>query len=173
MEPVANNYVGGENNVCDWIGGYAAGSTSITIANCGSTTPKAGNISNLKVGTIINLDQADETNDTGKIWNCSTENVCGSTIQGGGAREDGPCVSGTCDRSQEQNVVVTSISGSGPWTIGISPGLYMPNWRSGQAPQAFFASGNVSNVGLENVSIDNSRGSAGHMWRSIIVISVG
>lgn len=163
MEPTANNYAGGENNVCNWTGGYAAGSTSITIANCGGTTPAAGNISNLHVGSILVFDQVDEASDTGTIWNCSTENVCSNTIQGGGARADGPCVAGTCNRSQEQNVVVTSITGSGPWTIGISPGIYMPNWRSGQSPQAFYANGHVSNVGLENLSMNhNGSASASH-----------
>jgi hypothetical protein len=149
---------GGEENVCNWTSGYAQGSTSITLANCGSTSPALGSLSNLKVGSILILDQLDEVNDTGTIWNClndnpSVGNACAGNGSGGAARTNGTCNGSMCNRSMEQGVVVTGISGS---NVTFSPGLYMPNWRAGQFPQAWFATNIVQNVGLENLSFDTS-----------------
>jgi hypothetical protein len=148
---------GGEGNVCDFTGGYGQGSTTITLANCGSTTPSLGSLSNLKVGSLLILDQVDEAQDTGNIWNCSTEGVCANTIQGGEERTNGPSVNGVNLRSQQQGVIVTGISGN---TVTISPGLYMPNWRSSQAPQAWFASTFLTNAGVENLSFDATNSGA-------------
>jgi hypothetical protein len=146
----ANGY---ENNVCDWTGGYSQGATVITLANCGSTAPAKGSLSNLKVGSLLILDQLDEANDTGQIWNCESTGPTGCTWNGPGgeARNNGPCNGTMCDRSQEQGVVVTAINGS---NITISPGLYMPNWRVAQKPQAYFANTTVTGDGLEDLSID-------------------
>src|SRR5437588_8478816 len=38
-------------------------------------------------------------------------------------------------RGQQQAVRVVSVSGGGPYTVGISPGTRMPNVRSSQSPQ--------------------------------------
>src|ERR1700739_86827 len=146
----ANGY---ENNVCDWTSGYAPGSTTITLANCGTTTPAVGSLSSLQVGTLLILDQVDEATDTGKIWNCGTQNVCANGTQGGESRIDGPAVNGVSIRSQQQGVVVTGVNGN---TVTISPGIYIPNWRAGQAPQAYFANTTVTGDGVENLSIDNT-----------------
>jgi hypothetical protein len=153
-----NSYPGGESNVCDWTAGYSKGSTVLTLSNCGSTTPAKGSLSNLHAGSLLILDQLDEATDTGQIWNCSTQNSCANTIQGGAERTDGPCNGSMCLRSQEQTVLVTAISGS---QITISPGVYMPNWRSSQHPQAWFG-GVITGDGIENVSIDNTSSTAGH-----------
>ena len=158
---------GGEGNVCDFTGGYSQGSTSVTIANCGSTTPAMGSISNLHVGSILILDQLDEANDPGTIWNCENSGTysggtCAGTIQGGESRTNGTCINSgqMCARSQQQGVLVTSITntGEGNYTIGISPGLYLPNWRSGQLPQAWFASNITVNSGVENLAVDTTSG---------------
>lgn len=172
MEPTSlNEGNDAEQNACDWTAGYGQGATTITLANCGSTTPAAGSISNLKVGSIVMLDQLDEGADTGTIWNClagvaeggvqCANNPVGS---GGEARHDGTCNSSPtmCYRSQQQGVVVTSCDGnstlghtcSSGTNITISPGLYMPNWRSGQKPQAEYATNPITGDGLEAVSID-------------------
>ena len=169
----STNGIGSEQNVCDWTAGYTQGTTAITLANCGSTAPATGSLSNLKVGSILILDQLDETTDTGSIWNCngptqgevsSSPNYLVSCIggqppstdayEGGFQRVDGPCNNTyTCTRGQQQVVVVTAISGS---SITVSPGLYMPNWRSSQKPQAWFSTTVTSNSGLEDMSIDNT-----------------
>lgn len=147
---------GFENNVCDWTAGYSAGTNVITLANCGTTKPTAGSLSNLVVGTVLVLDQLDESSDTGQVWNCASNtgsSVCANTTPSGFERQDGTCSGGMCTRSQQQSVVVTAIKGS---SVTISPGLYMPNWRSGQLSQAWFATTTVTNDGLENLSIDNT-----------------
>jgi hypothetical protein len=155
----SNNSANNEDNVCDWIAGYSVGANVITLANCGSTTPAIGALGGLHVGSVITLDQLDEATDTGTIWNCAVTNVCATANQGGGARTDGTCSGGTCIRSQQQQMTVTGISGS---NVSISPGVYMPNWRSGQKPQAWFANTTVTGVGVENLSIDNTNSGEGH-----------
>jgi hypothetical protein len=165
LEPSGLNEVNdAENNVCDWTAGYSKGTTLITLANCGSTTPARGSIANLKVGSIIILDQLDETADTGQIWNCLNSTTeggpqCSNNGVGAGGfqRGDGTtiacasCTGGVMKyRSQQQGVIVTAINGA---NITISPGLYMPNWTSGQKPQAWFASSTIVADGIENLSI--------------------
>ena len=48
-----------------------------------------------------------------------------------------------------------SGSGTGPYTVTISPGLYANNFRSGQSPGAWWP-GFVQNDGAENLSLDGS-----------------
>jgi hypothetical protein len=160
---------GGEGNVCTFAGAsttsavtpgtYVQGATYLSITNCGKTTPAVGSLSHLKVGSILIVDQLNETNDTGTIWNCDTTVVtgaggCAGNGGGGGVRANGLCNGSTCDRSQAQGFVVVGISGS---TVQVSPGLYMSQWRASQKPQAWFASHSVHNVGVENLSVDTTR----------------
>jgi hypothetical protein len=151
----SNSYSGGPQNVCDWTGPYTPGSTVLTFANCGSTAPGVGSLSNLKVGSIVVLDQLDEGTDTGQIWNCNgNSQPCiggAGAFQGGFQRTDGPCNLLICTRGQQQVVVVTSISGS---SVTVSPGVYMPNWRSGQLPQAWFGMATATYKGVEDMSFD-------------------
>jgi len=152
LEPTSLNEPGtDEGNVCDWTSGYAPGTTVITLANCGTTTPARGSLGNLAVGTVLLLDQLDEATDTGQIWNCATVGSCANTIQAGFSRQDGTCNGAMCLRSQAQGVVVTAISGN---QVTITPGIYLPNWRAGQKPQAWYGSSQIHLVGIENVSID-------------------
>lgn len=159
---------GGEENVCTFAGAsttstvtpgtYAKGATFLSITNCGKTTPAVGSLSHLKVGSILIVDQLNETNDTGTIWNCDTtvttgSGGCAGNGGGGGVRGNGPCNGQTCDRSQEQGFVVESISGS---TVQVSPGLYMSQWRTSQQPQAWFATNIINNVGVEDLSVDTT-----------------
>lgn len=145
-----NNWSGDPHNVATWTGPYTQGATSITLSSV-----TVGSINNLKVGSLIILDQnSDYPNDPGTIY------VCDSTgcSQQGGIGCGRPGTKGTSgNRVQNQQVVVTSISGSGPWTIGISPGLYAPNWRTAMDPGAWWSSAlPVSNVGIEDLSVDHS-----------------
>ena len=130
------NWTGEPRNVASWTAGYAAGATSITLS---STT-------NLRVGTMLILDQLDDpAADNGGIWVCQTINVC--TQQNGAAN-------GRKSRAQEQIVKVTAISGN---KITITPGLYMPNWRSSQSPEAWWSNdAPISLSGIENLSMDHA-----------------
>jgi hypothetical protein len=156
MEAAINSFPGSQynTNYADWTAGYSAGTTSITLSNT------AG----LAKGMIIILDQCDDgfsgsgsganfgggcstgsATDTGNVWNCFTEGVCSSP--GGGAGG-----AGRNNRSQQQQVMVTSVSGS---TVTISPGLYMPNWRTSQSPGVFWPSSMpITADSIENLSLD-------------------
>src|SRR5262249_42786896 len=55
------NWQGGPSNLANWTAGYNAGNTVLTLAS----------VTNLKVGYPLILDQADDTADTGSVFNCS------------------------------------------------------------------------------------------------------
>jgi hypothetical protein len=143
-----------EQNYATWTAGFAQGSTSITLSN--SLNMTAGS-------TLIILDQQDNTADTGNVFNC-IKSPCAPGLGGnsGSARTDHTCSSsvspgvGYC--SQQQEVLVTACSpscnSSGPTTLTISPGLYMPNWNSAQSTGAFWASKTAYQEGIENLSAD-------------------
>jgi hypothetical protein len=133
------NYWGAPSNVGNWTANYGVGTTSITLSS----------VTNLKVGFPITLDETDDlsTADTGAVFVCYTPvGVCSTNGDSGGAPRTG--------RSQQQIVEVTSISGTGPYTVGISPPIIMPNWVSAKAPQAWWPTGPVFYDGVENLSIN-------------------
>lgn len=134
------NWTGDPRNVANWTGGYAKASGSITLSST----------ANLKVGTILILDQLNDSNtDNGAIWVCGTGGVCAVQGQAGTGRPN---------RYQQQLTRVTAISGN---TVGISPSLYMPNWRASQSPGAWWSNATpVVMSGVENLSIDNGGSSA-------------
>ncbi len=136
-----NNWPGGPTNVANWTAGYAQGATVITLS---STT-------NLSVGKTIDLDQLDDSADTGAVFVCEI-GICNEDGSNGG-----PSGGQRSNRGQQQLVKVTAISGS---QVTISPGLYMPNWRSGQSPQAWWATNQSSMLGIENVSVDHTNSDA-------------
>jgi len=124
------------DNTANWTAGYSQGASTITLDN------KA----NLAVGSMLIVDQMDDSNtDTGNVWICATANVCSSQGASGLSRSG---------RVEGQTVIVTSISsGACPCTIGIIPGLYMPNWSAAKAPGAWWANDDVVGVGIENLSL--------------------
>jgi hypothetical protein len=137
------NYWGSPANLANWMAGYSRGTTSITLSS----------VTNLSVGWPITLDQLDDTDDSGDIFVCyRPAGICSSNGDSGGFLRAG--------RSQEQIVTVTSISGRGPYTVGISPGLYMPNWSPGKIPQAWWSTKPLRASGLEDLSIDGTKSGA-------------
>ena len=147
------NYNGQPSNSANWTAGYAPHTTTITLS---STT-------NLHVGSQLILDQVSDVSgsqalqDTGAVFACSaytcTENGGSSGNQSGYQRSGGT----NAVRDQQQIVNVTAINGN---QVSISPGLYMPNWRSSQSPGAWWATSPISYDGMENFSVDgtNSNG---------------
>lgn len=124
---------GGLPNTANWMGGYAPGTTSITLSST----------ANLSVGALLILWQADQSSDPGTIWNCQNS----SCSQQGG--QGGPS-----GNSQTQTVTVTSVSGN---TVGISPGLYSPIWSSSFSPHAGWPTHlPVTNDGVENLTLDST-----------------
>ena len=64
----------------------------------------------------------------------------------------------TVNAFQSQTVVVTSVTGTGPYTVGFTPALNLPNWSAGRAATMFWTSaGSVpspSGIGLRDVTVD-------------------
>ena len=110
------SWTGGPSNTANWTAGYAKSTTQITLSNTSNIIPGQ---------TVLILDQLDDSSDTGAIYVCETAGVCA---------QEGPSGSGRANRQQQQLVKATAVSGN---TVTISPGLYMPNWRSGQSPGAW------------------------------------
>ena len=119
-------------NISDWVGGYAQGTTQITL----------GSTAGLTAGTVLVLDQLDDQADTGGVFVS-----CGPGVS---FEECPPSRSG---RSQQQYVQVTSLNGN---DVTISPGLYMPNWRASQQPQAWWWGNGADMNGVENLTSDHT-----------------
>jgi hypothetical protein len=134
------NWTHDPRNVANWTGGYSKGSSSVTLSNT----------AHLKVGTLLILDQLNDSNtDNGTIWVCGTAGVC--AVQG----ESGH---GRPNRYQQQLTKVTAIIGN---TVNIAPPLYMPNWRASQSPGAWWSDATpIVGSGIENLSIDNGNSAA-------------
>jgi hypothetical protein len=151
------NYAGGPSNTATWTAGYSQGATSITLNSVSGSAPVVGN--------PIILDQIDVQSDNSALYT-GCEISDGSTDCYSGAGPNGferGNGSLTTIRGQQQLVKVTSISGSGsgPYTVGISPGLYAGNWASGNSPGAWWASHPVQNDAVENISLDHTGGGDG------------
>jgi len=175
---------GGEQNVCVFAGAstsstvtagtYMKGSTYLSITNCGSSTPATGSLSNLKVGGVIFVDQLAETNDTGTIWNCATTvssgpGGCAGNGDGGGMRTDGPCNGSTCERVQVQGFTVVGINGS---VVQVAEPLFLSQWRTSQQPQAWFPTNTVSEVGVENLSVDTTNATGFNSTINLVACSM-
>ena len=122
-------------NIHNWTAGYAKGTTQITLDST------AG----LKTGTILILDQLDDTIDPGGVL---VSDAPGFTIEGGAP--------GRANRSQQQFVQVIAINEN---QVAISPGIYMPNWRAGQQPQVWWwGDSNATAImdGVENLTLDHT-----------------
>jgi len=133
-----SSFASAENpgTIRNWTAGYAKGTTQITLSS----------VSGLPVGSLLVLDQLNDATDTGNVF----VNDSLTYSQEGGAP-------GRPDRNQQQFVKVTAINGN---VVTISPGLYMPNWRSSQSPQAWSPGVIGSTVstrnGIEALTVDST-----------------
>lgn len=131
------------SNVLNWTGGYTQGSSTITLGSAVS-----GALSNLQVGSLLALNQLDNSSDTGGWY------ICGTTGSNGSCSQQG-IANAWPGRAQTQMVTVTAISGS---SITISPGIYGSSWSSSQTPYATFSSKlPVSGFGLESLQINTQQ----------------
>ncbi len=136
---------------CPWTSGFSPGTTSITINGCSGPVPVAGE--------LIFLTQCDSgfsgsgcatgsSVDNGGLYICGFTTACQRAGEGTGTPE-----------VQQQVVYVTSVtgSGSGPYTVNFSPGLYMPNWSSANSPTVSWIPGAKGAVaygdGLEDMTL--------------------
>ena len=133
------NWPGGPSHTANWTGGYAKGTTQITLSSTSGIIPGS---------TVLALDQLNDSSDSGGIFVCESEGTCS---------QEGPAGAERSNRAQSQLVLATAVSGS---TVTISPGLYMPNWRSSQTPGAWWGSTQATMDGIEDLSMDHTNGGA-------------
>lgn len=138
-------------------GVYTQGATHITAltSQIGSNTPT--------VGTLLILDQLNDTTDIGGIMqgDLPTGTFSGNDGANGRCSTVHDCGSSNTHYSQTQVVTVTNVATvGGTTTFTISPGIYFNNIRSGQNPGAWWSGTPSTNVGLENLTIDTSGSSA-------------
>lgn len=122
------------SNIRNWTGGYAKGSTQLTLDSATGVT----------VGTVLVLDQLDDPSDTGGVYiSCS------------GAASLEECPGTRTGRSQQQMVRIVSVAGN---VVTISPGLHMPNWRSARQPQVWWWGDSAEMNGVEDLTLDHTNG---------------
>lgn len=140
--------------VANWTAGLSQGSTSITVSTK----------TNLQIGTRIVLDQVwdNEDADTGTVYVCTTSPP-GAGQPGCTQAAAGSVMGRTSDRAQFQVVTVTSVPAvacAPTCVIGITPAIYMPNWRTAKTAQAWWVNGLPSHsLGVEEMSL-NLQGTA-------------
>lgn len=128
----------------NWTAGYAQGATSITLDWVGA----GGTI--LAAGQLLVLDQANDTVAENGFFPCDVTAVCNTNSPNPSSA--GRLIAGV-DWSQQQIVKVVSITGAGPFTVTITPGLDATNWgTNGKSPGAWWTVTQVQNVGIENIA---------------------
>ena len=153
----STNHAGSIQNQTSWTAGYSKGTTEITLSSTTNITPGQ---------TVLTLDQHNDSSDPGTVYICTEANVCVIQGEAGAERTDlSGCSGDECRRSQHQMVLATAVNGN---TVTISPGLYMPNWRSDRVPGVWWPTQVVAGVGIEDLTLDNSnsRQSGVVMWNS-------
>ncbi len=80
--------------------------------------------------------------DNGAFFVCSITAIC---------EDEGPSNTARPARSQQEVVIATAITGSGPYTLTLSHPLMHPDWASGQSPQAWWGTSTITNAGVENL----------------------
>ncbi len=150
----------GASNIGTWDSGYSVGLTSVVVTRTsGAHVPVAGE--------LIYLDQCNDglsgaTCATGTASLGADMAVCDNGTKCSG--DPTPVLNGRTHRGQVQIETITSVSGtgSGPYTIGISPALRIPNVASGQSPGAYWYNAPpITGVGIENLSMDHTAISGG------------
>lgn len=134
VDPYALIYLGATTNydqpwqgdVKSWTAGYSQGTTTLTL----------NNTTNLQVGSIVVLDQLNDSSEPVNPGGCTW---CDRT---GG------------NRLQKQVARITAINGN---NITIEHGLYMPNWSGSLTPQLHYVqplSQYVQFSGVEDLIVD-------------------
>jgi hypothetical protein len=150
----SNTYPGGGYTQGDWTAGYGQGKTSITLSKVTGIVPNLTPIildgcDTGYAGTVGSPTCTGSASDNGNLYICQTITVCSAEYPANTAR---------ANRGQQEIVVATNITGSGPYTVTISPGLRNPNWAAVSTPQAWWGSATITNAGVENLAISTQYG---------------
>jgi Right handed beta helix region len=142
-------------SIVNWTGGYAQGSTQITLSSVSGIVPGK---------TLLILNQCDTgfsgaTCSTGSATDNGNYFVCSALYNGStGCSVNGP--DGSTWRPngwQQETVLVTAVNagGCGATCVTIGQPIEHPNWVAGQSPQAVITQP-VPQDGIENLTIDGT-----------------
>lgn len=148
-----NTLIGNTPSVdCNWTAGYAKGATQITLSSC-----TGAGITSITPGTLLAINQCGTgftgannctgtATDNGNLFMCLDKyaTTTGCSTNGGG----------TYERPSIELPVVTAINTS-TGVATISPPLSLPNYSSGQTPQAQIIHPTTL-AGVKDLSIDLS-----------------
>ena len=136
----------------------AAGTTSVTLTGVSGSTPT--------VGALAWFQQCDTgwtgtTQPTLGYNNCTSGSYSdnGAVYVGGGNSVNNQNGSGSGaggQTSQNQNVMISSVTnnGGGSYTVGFSPGLYLPNWKTANTAAMYWQTTNVATgIGFEDMTV--------------------
>jgi hypothetical protein len=155
------------DNILQVTSGVTQGSTSVVLGSpassgCYNNAACVGNISNLKVGSLMQFTQCatgfsgvgctGTSTDNGNFYDCGEPPPSSGTAYctWGGADDDF-----NWNREQTQTVLVTGISGN---TVTFTPALYLPNWTQSLSPFASFSNFlPVVSFGLENLQLNTQQ----------------
>jgi hypothetical protein len=123
-------------------------STSFTMSSFSGLTLTAGNIVHLvqcNTGLSGSGCGTGTQTDNGGVFVCSDTSACAQQVSGGSTLS-----------AQQQVVLVTSVTGSGPYTVNFSPALYMPNWSTANTATASWqsTSANAVGIGVEDIGFN-------------------
>jgi hypothetical protein len=133
---------------------FAAGSTSVTCNGLSGSAPA--------VGDIGRLSQCDTGYTAGTVSGGTLVCSTGISADNGGLFVCGyntSCMTEPAqialNASQQQNFYISSVSGSGTYTIGVNTPIYMPNWAFAKHPVLTWnnPANNGIGVGLEDLTI--------------------
>lgn len=143
----------------------SAGATSVPLSGVtGGTAPSVGNLAwfnqcdtgysgTLNNGSGQNTCTTGSHEDNGGVYICFYDPVCMVHTSGSGP-----------NNGQVQVVRITSVTnnGGGKYTIGFSPGLYMPNWSTSNTAGLYWQSPSaiITGAGLEDMTVEVSFGAS-------------
>jgi hypothetical protein len=147
-------------NTANWSGPYGAGTSQITLDNIKANG--SGNPVNLAVGMYIVLDQLDTPADNTHFTAYAPFNgdAAGYGHTDGSTTGALPCLGGRSGRCLAEYHKVTAISGTGPYTVTITPPVNYTFFNSdgNNNPQAWWCD-SLSQMavgdGVENLTINN------------------
>jgi hypothetical protein len=148
-------------NTATWTAGYSQGTTSITIDNITGNSlkvsppgdPNPDAYSTLAAGSIIHLDQLDDDVSIATSYRpFVTQTAPYALFVGNQTRPS---------RLLGEAHKVVSISGSGPYTVTITPALAYPYFSGSQSPGVWWCGSpgqTPTYDGIENLTINNQTG---------------
>jgi hypothetical protein len=155
------------DNILQVTSGVTQGSTSVVLGSpassgCYQNAPCAGNISNLKVGSLMQFTQCatgfsgvgctGTSTDNGNFYDCGEPPPSSGTAYCTWSGSDDDF---NWNREQTQTVLVTGISGN---TVTFTPALYLPNWTQSLSPFASFSNYlPIVGFGLENIQLNTQQ----------------